>query len=147
MTVFQNFRFECMVLTVNVSKQRRLIDHIIIIVVLWNQDRYQILIRMDFYFILPTDQSKSPKNDNNIESELFSNIFLKSTKCRRACFVQVPRAKLHWAYVDCRLWGHEVNVDTFKRIMRYPKAAGCSYHTFGYLTIRFICLRFRWNCS
>ena len=31
-TVFQNFRFECMVSTVYVSEQRRLIDHIIIIV-------------------------------------------------------------------------------------------------------------------
>ena len=32
MTVFQNFRIECMVYTVYVSKQRRLIDHIIILV-------------------------------------------------------------------------------------------------------------------
>ena len=31
-TVFQNFILECMVSTVYVSKQRRLIDHIIIIV-------------------------------------------------------------------------------------------------------------------
>ena len=31
-TVFQNFQFQCMVSTVYVSKQRRLIDHIIILV-------------------------------------------------------------------------------------------------------------------
>ena len=31
-TVFQNFRFECMVSTVYASKQQRLIDHIIMIV-------------------------------------------------------------------------------------------------------------------
>ena len=31
-TVFQNFRFECMVSTFYVSKQRRLMDHIILLV-------------------------------------------------------------------------------------------------------------------
>ena len=42
---------------------------------LWNQGRYQIFIRgfllkCKNHFILQTDQSKSPKNDKNIELEL-----------------------------------------------------------------------------